>query len=225
MNEQLLQFFSIINPLVTYEIPNYMYKLNLLLLETPEYKVAIESHGYYEIFLKKTSNDPIDLIISSLPFLVFEDILNLKLHDVNFCQYLLDSNIIRNLLVLLSVLTNQKNRKKKFSPQVITKHDMIKQLKVIPTSNFQSKGTGFGNGNIQRVWNVEFTKWKALTEKYHVISVLILLKKILLKFTESTESVKMTKMLTELYQNSCLIYTIFEYLKNNSSKINESYNK
>jgi hypothetical protein len=225
MHNSILNLMNYQNQLLMttekYEIPNYMYIIDLLLTDIPEYKIKIKSSEFYDRFIKRTFSRPIDYQISSLPLMILEYFVGQKLEDLKFIQFLIDNNIIKNLFVLLSVLTGQSHRKKKFSPQVITKNDTIQLPGVVDsTHNYQSKGTGFGTGNnFQSIWNVELKKWKVQTEQRHVILVFKILDQ-LFKVIESTKSgVEVPKMLINLYQNSCLINTIFEYLKNNSGKI------
>jgi hypothetical protein len=202
-----------------YEIPNYMYIIDLLLTGIPEYKTKIESSEFYDRFLKRTFSRPIDYQISSLPLMTLENVVGQKLQDLKFFQFLIDNNIIKNLFVLLSVLTGQNHRNITFSPQMITKNDMIQLPEFVSTSNYYPKGIGFSTDDSQSVWNVELTKWKVKTERKHVILVLKILD-CLFKEVESTDSVEIQEAMTEIYLNSCLIHTIIESLKNNSSKIN-----
>jgi hypothetical protein len=199
---------------VVYTIPAYMFIFNKTFELVPNYTNFLKTNEYYGKFNEKTSVEPIDEQISSLPFIILKKIIEDNIHNSEYFSILIKNSISKDLLVLLSLLTNQTNN---FKNAKINKNDMIKNLEVSSTKNYYNNGIGFGTGDYTTsVWSINFTSWKVKTEKAHILLVFKI-------FESLIDAIKLhddekREILIDQIKKSCLISCILNYIKSSSSK-------
>ena len=195
-----------------FTIPAYMYKLDKAFLVVPNYSYLILNNEFYCKFMSKTSTTKISEQESSLPLIIMEQIISSDHEDVDLISSLVEENITRDLLVLLSLLTSQKNN---FHSD-ITKADMITLPEVPKTSNYYSKGVGFGTGDTRSIWSITLTLWKLKTEKAHILLILKIFDSLLKAVITNSNKLKVLK---DQILDSCLSSCTLTFIANSSSEI------
>ena len=193
-----------------------MHKFNKMFEVVPNYKNLLINSEFYAKFNEKTSVEVIDEQTSSLPFIILKKIIKNNTGDANYFSILIEYNISKDLLVLLSLLTSHTSNLKSVK---IHKNDMISLPEVLSTKNYYNQGVGFGTGDTTSVWSIHFTSWKSKTEKTHILLIFRI-------FESLIQAIKLhnnEKMLIfmEQIKNSCLINCILNYIKSSSSKFFE----
>jgi hypothetical protein len=198
---------------VVYTIPAYIFIFNKTFELVPNYTNFLKTNEYYGKFNEKTSVEPIDEQISSLPFIILKKIIEDNIHNSEYFSILIKNNVSKDLLVLLSLLTSQTNN---FKNAQITKNDMIINPEVSSTKNYYNNGIGFGTGDTTSVWSINFTSWKVKTEKAHILLVFKIFESLIdaIKLHDDEKRV----ILIDQIKKSCLISCILNYIKSSSSK-------
>lgn len=221
-------------PLDVYCMPNYTYTLHQMLSASLQYIDEISKDDLYYKFCEKKNkfveNESVTCAtFSNLPFKILcKLITNRTIRNV-ICKEMLESKILKELFVLLSLLTCQDLQHKVpyFRNTMIKKSDIInadikiaEQPDAFTTNyNYGAKGTGYGYGASQQVWNVKLTNWKQNTEESHINYIIIILQEFLTNYLDGD----LPQLAVSLFESSSIFKSLLSYIKSTSglnSKLN-----